>query len=63
MDEPAAHDETAAVPNDEFCATLVRAYLMSRGMKDVVRVLDSELPAVCLCNPLRLVVLAGADCR
>ena len=44
--DPAAHDEAAAVPNDEFCATLVRAYLLSRGMKDVVRVLDSELPVV-----------------
>lgn len=44
--EKEVRDEAAAVPNDEFSMALVRAYLLSHGMKDVVRVMDAETPEV-----------------
>jgi hypothetical protein len=39
-------DETASLPNDELAYSLIRSYLIAHGLKDVVRVLDSELPEV-----------------
>lgn len=46
MDPDTTADETASVPNDEFCLALIRLYLTAHGMNDVARVLDSEIPTV-----------------
>jgi hypothetical protein len=46
-------DDAAPFPNDEFAYSLIRSYFTAHGLKDVVRVLDSELPEVCDCQRTR----------